>query len=51
MYLENILKTKGNISAEAKKLLGEMISELRINYLDEEKRVEVDEEVKNADDK
>ena len=45
------LKTKGNISAEAKKLLGEMISELRINYLDEEKRVEVEEEVKKADDK
>jgi len=45
------LKTKGNISAEAKKLLGEMISELKINYLDEEKRLEVDEEVKKADDK
>ena len=45
------LKTKGNISAEAKKLLGEMISELRINYLDEEKRLEVDEEVKKSDDK
>ena len=47
------LKTNGNISDEIEKLLDEMLSELRLNYVDEKAKPEnkVEEETKKSDDK
>jgi len=47
------VKTKGNITDEIEKLLDEMLSELRLNYVDEKARTEnkVEEETKKSDDK
>ena len=46
-------KTKGNITDEIEKLLDGMLSELRLNYVDEKAKPEnkVVEETKKSDDK
>ena len=46
-------KTKGNITDEIEKLLDGMLSELRLNYVDEKAKPEnkVEEEAKKSDDK
>ena len=47
------VKTKGNITDEIEKLLDGMLSELRLNYVDEEAnpKNKVEEETKKSDDK
>jgi hypothetical protein len=47
------VKTKGNITDEIEKLLDGMLSELRLNYVDEKAKPEnkVEEETKKSDDK
>jgi len=47
------VKTKGNITDEIEKLLDGMLSELRLNYVDEKAKPEnkVEEEAKKSDDK
>ncbi len=47
------VKTKGNITDEIEKLLDGMLSELRLNYVDEKAKPEnkVVEETKKSDDK
>ena len=47
------VKTKGNITDEIEKLLDGMLSELRLNYVDEKAKPEnkIEEESKNSDDK
>ena len=47
------VKTKGNITDEIEKLLDGMLSELRLNYVDEKAKPEtkVEEETKKQDDK
>ena len=47
------VKTKGNITHEIEKLLDGMLSELRLNYVDEKAKPEtkVEEETKKQDDK
>ena len=47
------VKTKGNITDEIEKLLEGMLSELRLNYVDEKAKPEnkVEEETKKSDDK
>jgi len=47
------VKTKGNITDEIEKLLDGMLSELRLNYMDEKAKPEnkVEEETKKSDDK
>ena len=47
------VKTKGNITDEIEKLLDGMLSELRLNYVDEKANLEnkVDEVTKKSDDK
>ncbi len=47
------VKTKGNITDEIEKLLDGMLSELRLNYVDEEAKPEnkVEQETKKSDDK
>ena len=47
------VKTKGNITDEIEKLLDGMLSELRLNYVDEKAKPEnkVEEESKKSDDK
>jgi uncharacterized protein DUF1844 len=46
------VKTKGNISDEESKLLGHVLYELRINYVDESKKGDdKPEETKTAEDK
>ena len=47
------VKTKGNITNEVEKLLDGMLSELRLNYMDEKAKPEnkVEEETKKSDDK
>ena len=47
------VKTKGNITDEIEKLLDGMLSELRLNYVDEKAnpKNKVDEETKKSDDK
>ena len=46
-------KTKGNITDEIEQLLDGMLSELRLNYVDEKAKPEnkIEEESKNSDDK
>ena len=46
-------KTKGNISEDIEKVLDGMLSELRLNYVDEKAKPEtkVEEETKKKDDK
>jgi len=46
------VKTKGNITDEIEKLLDGMLSELRLNYVDEKAKPEnkVEEETKKSDD-
>ena len=46
-------KTEGNITDETDKLLEEMLSELRLNYMDEKAKPEnkVEEDIKKSDDK
>ena len=47
------VKTKGNITDEIEKLLDGMLSELRLNYVDEKAKPEnkVEQETKKSDDK
>ena len=47
------IKTKGNISEDIEKFLDGMLSELRLNYVDEKAKPEtkVEEETKKSDDK
>ena len=47
------VKTKGNITDEIEKLIDGMLSELRLNYVDEKAKPEnkVEEETKKSDDK
>ena len=47
------VKTKGNVTDEIEKLLDGMLSELRLNYVDEKAKPEnkVEEETKKSDDK
>ena len=47
------VKRKGNITDEIEKLLDGMLSELRLNYVDEKAKPEtkVEEETKKSDDK
>ena len=47
------VKTKGNITDEIEKLLDGMLSELRLNYVDEKAKPKnkVEEETKKSDDK
>ena len=47
------VKTKGNVTDEIEKLLGGMLSELRLNYVDEKAKPEntVEQETKKSDDK
>ena len=47
------VKTKGNITVEIEKLLEGMLSELRLNYVDEKAnpKNKVEEETKKSDDK
>ena len=47
------VKTKGNINDEIEKLLDGMLSELRLNYVDEKAKPKnkVDKETKELDDK
>ncbi len=47
------VKTKGNVSKDIEKLLDGMLSELRLNYIDEKAKSEekVEEETKKSDDK
>jgi hypothetical protein len=47
------VKTKGNITDEIEKLLDGMLSELRLNYVDEKAKPEnkVEEETKKSDDR
>ena len=47
------VKTKGNVTDEIEKLLDGMLSELRLNYVDEKVKPEnkVEQETKKSDDK
>jgi len=47
------VKTKGNIKGDVEKLLDEMLSELRLNYVDEKAKPEnkVEQKIKKSDDK
>jgi len=47
------VKTKGNVTEDIEKLLDGMLSELRLNYVDEKAKPEpkVKEETKTSDDK
>ena len=47
------VKTKGNITDDIEKLLDGMLSELRLNYMDEKAKPEnkVEEETRKSDDK
>lgn len=47
------VKTKGNVNEDIEKLLDGMLSELRLNYIDEKAKPEekVEEETKKSDDK
>tara|TARA_B110000908_G_scaffold62889_1_gene76420 strand:- start:274 stop:570 length:297 start_codon:yes stop_codon:yes gene_type:complete len=47
------VKTKGNISEEIEKMLDGMLSELRLNYIDEKAKPEpkVEEDTEKKDDK
>ena len=47
------VKTKGNITDEIERLLDGMLSELRLNYVDEKAKPEnkVEEETKKSDDR
>ena len=47
------VKTKGNIKGDVEKLLDEMLSELRLNYVDEKAKPEnkVEQKIKKSNDK